>query len=153
MPVKITISPELLNLSRRAAQKLAVGQQAIALYGETQIKQQIRAVDAVASGSLLNNVRRLNAPSNVVRIGSDKIQAQFVEEGRPPGPVPRWSVFKPILQAWAKAKGLNIPESALYPIALKIKEQGFKGRFPFKKAAEISAPGAVRILERTFEGL
>lgn len=151
--VKITISPDLLNFERRAMQKIAIGSEGVRLYGATIIKQEIRKADAVASGALMNSVRPLDAPSNVIRIGSDKIQAQFVEEGRKPGKIPSWSVFKPILQAWAKSKGLNIPESALYPIALKIKEQGFKGRFPFKKAAEIAAPGVVRIFERSLEGL
>ena len=153
MAIKITISPDLLAFQPRAMQKLAIGKQGVASYLETQIKQQIRTVDAVASGSLLNDVRRLPSESNVIRVGSDKIQAQFVEEGRPPGKVPRWSEFKPILQAWAKAKGLSIPENALYPIALKIREKGFKGRFPFKKAAESATPGALRILSNSLEGL
>lgn len=151
--VKITISPDLLNFEQRVLQKLAIGRGGVALYAETQIKQQVRAVDAVASGGLVNSVRRLASANNVIRVGSDKIQATFVEEGRKPGKIPRWSVFKPILQAWAKAKGLNIPEGALYPIALKIKEQGFKGRFPFRKAMELSTSGVVRILERSLEGL
>lgn len=151
--VKVTISADLLTFERRALQKLAIGSEAVALYGTTQIKQQIRAVDAVASGNLVNSVQRLTSPTNTVRIGSDKIQAKFVEDGRPPGPVPRWSVFKPILAAWARAKGLNIPENKLYAVAIKIRNEGFKGRFPFRKAAEISAPGVVRILERSLQGL
>lgn len=151
--VKITISPDLLAFEQRAKQGLAIGRQGVALHLETQIKQQIRAVDAVASASLLNDVRRLQSDANVIRVGSDKVQAQFVEEGRKPGPVPRWSAFKPILQAWAKAKGLSIPENALYPIALKIREKGFKGRFPFKNAAETATPGALRILSNALEGL
>lgn len=151
--VKVTISPDLLTFERRALQKLAVGREGVALFGETQIKQQIRAVDAVASGNLLNSVQRLDAPQDTIRIGSEKIQAKFVEEGRPPGKVPRWSIFKPILEAWAKAKRINIPEDKLYAVAVKIRNEGFKGRFPFRKAAEISAPGVARILERSLQGL
>lgn len=151
--VKITISQDLANFEQRALQKLANGREGVALYVETQIKQQVRAVDAVASGGLLNSVRRLASPNNVIRVGSEKIQAKFVEEGRKPGHVPRWSVFKPILQAWAKAKGVNIPEDKLYAVAVKIRKEGFKGRFPFRKAMEFSESGAVRILERSLEGL
>ena len=151
--VKVTISPDLLAFERRAMQKLAIGREGVALRVETEIKQQIRAVEAVASGSLLDSVRRLDSPSNVIRVGSDKIQAKFVEEGRPPGKVPQWSVFRPILQAWAKSKGINIPEDKLYAVAVKIRRDGFKGRFPFKKAAEIATPGVLRILSNSLEGL
>lgn len=151
--VKVTLSADLITLPGRIDRRIGAARRASANLLEINVKGQIIEVGAVASKDLLNSVDLLAFRDDFVSVGSAKPQAYFVEHGRKPGPVPRWSVFKPILRAWADAKGLAIPDSALYPIALKIRREGFKGRFPFEKAARISEPQIVRVFNRAFENL
>jgi hypothetical protein len=151
--VRITISPGLLTLDERINRRLAVARVGVANLVEVNVKQAIREVGAVASGELVNSIERKPSPPDTIRVGTDKVQGPIVEEGRPPGAVPPWPRFKVILRAWAAAKNLRFSDSALWFIAQKIRREGFKGRFPFKTAAERSRPQVVNILRDVFRGL
>ena len=150
--IKITISQPLDTLPRRLKQGLAIGQNGAGLHAQTHIKQSIRAVNAVASKELVDTIEApkvelLGANSIVVKVGSKKKQAFWIEYGRKAEAFLSWAAAKVILRAWAAAKGLQITDSGLWFIRKKIIAEGFKAREPFKKARAAMAPGIARIIK------
>lgn len=148
--VRVTVSESLNQLPVRLRRNVVIAQTAQKLYAETVIKQSIRSVGAVASKQLLDTIESqpviVAAPVGKIAVGSPVKQAFWIENGRRPGPVPRWAQFKPILRAWAAAKGLDISDSGLWFIAKKIRAEGFTAREPFKKARAAMAGGLFRFI-------
>lgn len=129
-------------------QGIANGRTGQKLYAVTVIKQSIRGVNAVASKQLVNTVdATLSTNLTSLKAGTVAKQGYWIEYGRKPNkPVPAWEKFKLILRAWAAAKGLLVDDSGLWFIAKKIREKGWPGRFPVKKARDAMSPGLKNIL-------
>lgn len=153
MPIKVTISPDLLSLPTRLDQRMATTRKTVAELVTIQVKSQVQVVGAIASGKLQNSIKQFPTKKDRVSVGSDVVQAYFIENGRKPGPVPRWSVFKPILRTWAVSKGLNLTDGVLYAIAQKIRKEGYKARRPFAKTKKIVEPQIAALVNSQFAGL
>lgn len=135
--ITITLSADLLNLPANLERALRQGQAEASFIVIRNSQRKIQEVGAVASKRLFFSVRELERKPGVISVGSTLPQAGIIENGRRPGQkIPPWRIFKPILEAWAHAKGLQIDN--LYPVALKIKRDGIKARHPFKFAVEES---------------
>ncbi|GIW60818.1 MAG: hypothetical protein KatS3mg087_1884 [Patescibacteria group bacterium] len=86
------------------------------------IKANILAAGAVASKSLYNSVAWFVQDNKVgVELNA---YAEFIQHGRKPTTNSGDSEVLRAIQRWTKLKG--IPESAAYPIAKKIHEQGYE---------------------------
>ena len=145
--VRIKIGDGLNTLGPRLRQAVTVAREGQRLHAETQIKQSLRNVNAVASQELLNSTAtELSSDMRQLRAGVTAKQGKWVEVGRKPGKVPAWRVFRPILRAWATLKGIAIDDGGLYAIARKLREQGFAGRYPIQKARDAMSPGLFNIL-------
>ena len=153
MPIKVTISPSLLALPARINQRTTIARNGAENLIQTGIKQEYRAVNAVASEATVRSVKVLNRTSDTSTIGPTTPQAFWIERGRKPGPVPRWSVFKPILRAWANFKRLAFSDSVLYLIGQKIKRTGYPGRYPVRNAAAKLRPKVGNLFRSVFRGL
>ena len=87
------------------------------------MKSIIKLNGAMATGALYNKLKAVAVESNTTYkiVISYPIQGKFIDEGRKPGSMPP---LKDI-ENWTRIKG--IPISAAFPIAMKIKERGYKG--------------------------
>lgn len=143
--VRVTVSESLVTLPQRLKRNIVLAQGAQQQYAVAQVKSQIQSVNAIASRQLIDTITAeplvIVENTRLVKVGSPAKQAFWIENGRRPGPVPHWEQFKPILRAWAAAKGLQFSDSALWFIAKKIRAQGFTAREPFKKARAAMAGG------------
>ena len=139
--VKVTISPQLLNVPRRLEQALDKAHEDAARAVVNEVRFQIIDTDAVATKGLLNSVAKQFEQRGSVRawlIGSDLKYAPFLEYGRRPGKRPpmdailRWIVFKGI--------STPNPRTLAFLIARSIGKKGTKGKYPFKRAVEKALP-------------
>src|SRR3990172_11974888 len=153
MAIRVTISPTLLNLPQRIRQRVAIARNGSELLIQTGIKLECRAVNAVASEATLKSVKVINRTKDTSTIGATTPQAFWIEHGRKPGPVPRWSIFRPILRLWANFKRLAFSDSVLYLIGQKIKREGYPGRFPVRTAAAKLRPKVGNLFRSVFRGL
>lgn len=153
MAIQVTLSPGLLRLPQRIERALAIGREGAGQYLIVAIRQQYRADKAVATGATIAATRILDNRPDLVRVGTDTPQAQFIERGRRPGAVPPWPVFRPLLRQWANAKGLALSDSALYLIGRKIRTRGYAARHSVETVAERSAPEIARIFRRALDQL
>lgn len=133
--VRVTLSPDLLALPERLESALTEAQEESGRLLVEKFQMSLRNVGAYASGDTARGVTVLDSAIERTTIFAPS-PSRLIEEGRPAGPTPRWSVFEPILERWAQAKGLDVEN--LYPIALKIREEGYPARFPFKQALDAS---------------
>lgn len=101
--------------------------EALLIFGKEYVNEltnQLRKLDKVATGDLIRSLDVRLIKTAFGTIYTIELLAenylQFVDAGRRPGK------FAPVraLQKWARVKG--IPQRAVYPINLKIKEQGIK---------------------------
>lgn len=145
--IEVVISDDLLNLPDTLARAAREAQRAGADQVLNESRESLKSVGAFATGGLSNSGRVEPAGNNTLAVKFDS-PADIIERGRRPGPVPRWSVFEPMLRAWANAKGLSIDN--LYPIALKIRREGFKGRYPFRQALEDRGQRIERAINEPF---
>lgn len=110
-------------------------------------------MDAVASEDTVKSVKVIKRTGDISTVGATTVQAFFIEKGRKPGPVPRWSIFKPILRRWANFKRLAFSDSVLYLIGQKIKREGYPGRYPIRTAAAKLRPRVALLFRSVFRGL
>lgn len=82
------------------------------------------------------------------RVESRANYSIYVEKGRPPGGMP------PVrrIRSWA-AKKSSVPESAAYPIALKIAREGTRPQPFFKPAYEKNTKGFFKRVEKQISKL
>lgn len=153
MPLKVTISPTLLNLDKEIKRRLAIARNGAALLVQAEIKQGYRKASAVASEATVKSVKNIKTTSDTITIGPTTKQAFWIEEGRKPGAVPRFSVFKPILRKWAAFKGLSLSDTALYFISRKIRREGYKARHVVARAATTVKPKVISLFKSVFAGL
>jgi hypothetical protein len=64
---------------------------------------------------------------------------------------PAWEDFIPLLEVWARAVGF--PLDKLGALAVKIRRDGFPGRYPFRKAYNVVTQFRMQgIVDRIFKG-
>lgn len=153
MPLKVSISLSLLALPSRIKQRAVIARNGAELLIQRGVKESYRAVEAVASEATVKSVKVIKRTPSTSTIGATTPQAYWIERGRKPGPVPRWSIFRPILRKWANFKGLSFSDSALYLIGQKIRREGYKGRYPVRAAAAKLRPKVASLFRSVFRGL
>lgn len=129
--VRVTLSEDLKTLADDLESALIQAQDEASRLYVQRARAELQTVGAVAEGKLRDGIHVQETSLKRSTVVAPK-PAKLIEEGRPPGAVPRWEVFEPILRRWAQFKGLVIDN--LYPIARKIRERGFRARFPFERA-------------------
>jgi len=148
--VRITPSPDLVALPDRLIDALTGAQSDGGDLLVDRSRDALRTVGAFATGETARGVMVRDSDLERTEVFAPP-PAQLIEEGRPAGKVPQWSVFEPILQRWAAAKGLQVDN--LFPIALKIRREGYPARFPFKRALDDSKPDVLDIFDRAITGV
>jgi hypothetical protein len=147
--VVVTISPGLLALPDALEAAIEAGQRDAGDLLVERFRESMKAVGANATGATAEGIAVAESGFEKTTIVAPA-PSRVIEEGRPAGKkVPQWSVFEPILQKWAKAKGLQIDN--LYPIAVKIRRDGYPARFPFKRALEGSGGEVKAVFVRAVE--
>lgn len=148
MEVRITPSRDLMALPDRLIEALTEAQSDSGDLLVERSRDSLRTVGAFATGDTARGVMVRDSAISRTEIFAPS-PSRLIEEGRPAGKVPAWSVFEPILERWARAKGLQADN--LYPIALKIRREGYPARFPFRQALEDSKADVLRIFDKAIK--
>lgn len=133
--LQVRLSPGLASLADDLETELGLSMHEAAGLLVREMQRKVTEVGAVAEGNLRDGIEIESVFPFGASIKAPNV-ARLIEYGRPPGKVPPWSVFEPILERWARFKGLQIDN--LYPIAKKIRERGFRARYPFQRALNTS---------------
>lgn len=148
MPIQVTLSPALESLPDRLRRTLERSHEQAGREMVNRVRERIIGVGAIASFALLRSIDKQYEDRGAIKawlVGSDQVQAYFVEYGRKPNRRP--PPVEPILR-WIILKGIGSDRGLAFAIAKSIGKKGFKGRFPFWKAMVSMRPRIEEIFDR-----
>lgn len=136
MPITENVTAQLPKFSKALFEKLTkiIAEESKNL-AETEVKKQIKRVNAIASRQFFNSVtadiRKSGSRSFLVSVGSDDRAAQPIEEGIKPTFVPIIEIYK-----WMRDKGIGSDPAFANYVRNKLATEGYEGRHVFQKAED-----------------